>query len=160
MSCSPSPGCLQAAVTSSGPSLYPPPPSQSTGALLSVAGQTLTRGLAPHGPFPGTPAQVVQGLESVPSAGVIGMSKGPALHPPTSRPRSIRGCTYNISNVSGRRGRKKPWTRDCTIILMCLCKINRLSQACSGDTIPVPSFRGKPGRLRATQNSSWNSMAV
>lgn len=121
----------------------PASPSQSTGVLLSVTEQTLTRGLAPHGPFPGTPAQVVQGLESVPSTGVVRMSKGPALHPPTSRPGSIRGCTYNTSNVSGRRGRKKPQTRDCTIILMRLCKVNRRLPGMLRSYTPYSFFQRK-----------------
>lgn len=71
-------------VVTSDPSLYPPPPSQSPGALLSVLGQTLTRGLAPHGPFPNTPAPGVQGLEAVPDIGDTGMRKDPALYLPTS----------------------------------------------------------------------------
>lgn len=61
------------------------PPAVLWGPLSGV-GQTLTHGLAPHGPFPGSLAQAVQGLESVPSTGDTGMSKGPALHLPTPAP--------------------------------------------------------------------------
>lgn len=75
-----------------------PPPSSLSAVTLACCGadclpaspagflgQTLTHALAPHGPFPNTPALGVQGLEGgAPSTGDTGMSKDPALHPPTS----------------------------------------------------------------------------
>lgn len=118
----PPPSSLSAASPACcGADSLPTSPSRFPGALLSVVGQTLTRGLAPHGLFPNTPALGVQGLEGAPHTGDTGMSKDPVLHLPTSSLRTIRSFAYNTSNLSGRRDRM-PRTSDCAIIVVSLGK--------------------------------------